>query len=120
MENTIKQFCQAWSKNDFSKMYELCQITLKSIHTKKYLKNLILGSITGYEIISVDFDDKHPCLCDINIKVKHRDISLPSSIKVKELIVRLIKESKPYSTSEEGTWGVNPISVIRNLYVKAK
>ncbi len=112
MENTIKQFCQAWSKNDYSKMYRLSQITWKSNNTKKYLKRLIIEKIQGFKILSVDFDEKHPCLCDINLQVKHKG-------KLKELKARLIKENKPYSTSEEGTWGVNPISVIRNLYVKS-
>lgn len=112
MENTIKQFCQAWSKNDYSKMYGLCTTTWKAKNTKTDLKNLIIGKIKSFRIVFTEYNSKFPCLCDINIKVKYKG-------KVKELKARLIKESKLYATSEEGTWGVNPISVIRNLYVKS-
>lgn len=110
MENTIKQFCNAWLINDFDKMYTFCQITWKSKYTKWYLQKLLLDKIQGFEIVSVEFDEKYPCICDINIKVKYKGLD-------KELKARLIKESKPRTTSEEGTWGVNPISVLRNLYM---
>lgn len=120
MENTIKQFCQAWSNNDFSKMYEVCTLTWKAQYDQKSLENLIIGRIKSFKIGHIEANSKFPCIGDIDIKIKHRRVLFPSLTKTKTIKARLIKESKPYKPSEEGTWGVNPISVIRNLYVKVK
>lgn len=110
MEKNLEQFLQAWKIGNWDKMYSLCQITWKSNHSKSELKNLLNGKIKSFNIVSNNFDISLPCIVDYFVKVKVNG-------KVKELSARLLKEKAKMKPDIDGIWGVNPISIIRNLYM---
>ena len=110
MEETIKEFLRAWQKQNYSKMYDLCQITWKSKHNRSKLKSMLHKRIVGFEIQSIDVNPNVPTVADISVKVK-------ISGKVKHLTIRMIQEVGVRMSSVKGTWGVNPISALKNLYV---
>lgn len=109
MENIITEFCKAWRSLNYAKMYDLCQKTWKSNHTKADLKKLIVGRIKGHVIQSSTIQSNN-CIGDTELKVKINK-------KVKQIKVRCIKELGARKPSVDGEWGINPISLIRNLYV---
>ncbi len=110
MENTLIRFCQAWMKQDYDTMYVFCQKTWKANHSRAELKRLVIGRIKEFKINSIVCSKASPCVSDIKLRVKYKN-------KAKSLEVRLIKEKEKRKPSEDGEWGVNPISLIRNLYV---
>lgn len=110
MEKTITQFMNAWISRNYKKMYELSQQTWKSRNGISMLKTILTARIKKYEILEIKMDEKLPCICDVTIKVRNKG-------KLKKLNARMIKEDGVRKPSEEGTWGVNPISLVKNLYM---
>lgn len=106
MENTLIKFCQAWTKQDFDTMYIFCTKTWKGNHSRSELKKLIIGGIKEFKIGAIN---AIACVCDIKLSVTHKN-------KIRSLDVRLIKEKGIRKPSVDGEWGVNPISLIKNLY----
>lgn len=109
MEEVLKQFLQAWKLGNWDKMYLLSQKTWKANHTRTEIKSLFKTKIKAFELGTNNFDDKLPCIVDISLKVKVNG-------KVKELTARLVKEKAKMKPSTDGDWGVNPISMLKNLY----
>lgn len=106
-QQTIKAFLEAWKLSDYKKMYEYTQKTWKSEHTKNQLKKLLPKRIKSYRITSIT--ESVPTVYDV-------DVVVSISGKSKKITARLICETEPYIASLQGEFGVNPISIIRNLY----
>jgi len=103
----VEQFLRAWKDNDYTKMYALTQITWSAKHSKKELKRLLPNRIKSFKIENIkEFSE---CIYDV-------DITLKIGGKQKKISARLLCELEPYKPSLDGKFGVNPVSLIRNLY----
>ena len=111
----LKEFLKAWKKGDFKTMYQKSQKTYKAVHRQRKEADMecFLGSkkLTGYKI-------GEP------VKLGTAMIEFPVEICwflyeqqkerfQKRIKVRLIKEIEAYKTSDNGSWGVNPISAYK-------
>lgn len=103
----IKEFLQAWKDLDYKKMYGCTQKTWKSEHSIAELKKLFPKRIKQYSLQKIT--EVKPVVFDIKI-------ALVQFGKTKRVVARLLCETDPYKPSEEGEFGVNPISIIKNLY----
>lgn len=110
---TVKKFMEAWKARDWSEMFRHTQKTWQSkggnnppmlmgwFGQKKITKNKI---VDVYEISD--------CCVDITLKINYLFISNLRKVKIK---ARVICETEPYKPSKDGTWGVNPSGILREL-----
>lgn len=106
-KETVKVFLSALSEGNYQKAYENCQITWKNSHSTKDLKDLIAVRIKSFKVVSVQ--EIQECISDVNCVVRSKGSD-------RKITARVIKESEPFKADPKGEWGVNPISVIRNLF----
>ena len=107
MKKVAGKFMKLWSKGKFAEMYELTQKTWQNEHTVEDLEDLLgpfrvkkfcVGKCWGIASNTMD--------CKITL--------MPSNIGGFVSKARVIREVAPIQPSEGGTWGVNPISVLKN------
>ncbi|MDB0602349.1 hypothetical protein PL373_14605 [Tenacibaculum maritimum] len=103
----VEQFLNAWKENNHIKMYELTSKTWRAKHSKKQLKQLLPKRIKSFKVEEIT--EFAPCIYDVNI-------TLRVGGKTKKVTARLLCESEPYKPSVDGVFGINPISIIKNLY----
>ena len=111
LEKTVNDFMGAWRKKDFSKMQNLLQKTYLDgsqpvdlptvfgnvdIKTWKIVKSLRIGQACRDMIVNVIFGQN-------------------GITNKRKLNIRVICETAPYIPDLSGSWGVNPISVMRRL-----
>ena len=107
VRNRIEQFLQSWKDNNHMRMYELTSKTWMSKNSKKKLKQLLPKRIKSYKIESIEVYSE--CIYDVNIILR-------ISGKTKNVTARMLCELDAFKPSLDGEFGVNPISIIRNLY----
>jgi len=123
--NILHSFMSAWKTQKWHLMYSFCQTTwchnhpfhkdgrlfLQDHYRIRYLKE---WKIISKEIISTT------CI-KVWVKITFGSpISGAGSIHYhnpKTIIANIIRESKPYTTSVKGKWGVNPISVLKEVKI---
>ena len=107
----LENFLRGWTDPKYIKMYENSQTTWKNKHTVSDLKKVLHKRIKGYTVVSFDFPQDTPAICSAIVRVKINST-------VKELRIILLCEIAPYNPDTAGTWGVNPISALKGLYIK--
>ncbi|MBA7574161.1 hypothetical protein ES695_08255 [Candidatus Atribacteria bacterium 1244-E10-H5-B2] len=110
---TVKKFMKAWRNRDWSEMFRYTQKTWQSkggnnppslmdwFGPKKLTKTKI---IDVYEISD--------CCVDITLKISYLFIS---NLKEAKIRARVICETEPYKPNKDGTWGINPLSILREF-----
>lgn len=110
---TVKKFMKAWRDRDWSEMFRYTQKTWQSkggnnppslmdwFGPKKLTKTKI---IDVYEISD--------CCVDITLKISYLFIS---NLKETKIRARVICETEPYKSNKDGTWGINPLSILREF-----
>ncbi len=128
----LTKFLYAWQNKKYNNMYKYCQLTWKKNHKKTELKKMFRNTeIVKFEIVQEHPNDaailRHDI--EINVKIRFKDktefvktllenLGL-SEIKPGMIIdgvvkkVTIIPENAPYKPDENGTFGVNPISVMK-------
>ena len=106
-KEVITKFLQAWKDNNLTKMYGLTQKTWSSQYSKSVLKKLFQSRIKAFKILEIRESTSTVFDVDVTIRVKGQQ---------RKITARLICETTPYTPSIDGEFGVNPISVIKNLY----
>lgn len=112
-EANIIAFLNSWKSNNFTGMYELTQQTWKFKHSKKQLKKLLTikgnkpSRLKSFKVTEIR--EFMPTVYDANIV-------LMIGGNRKKVTARLVCETEPYKPSVDGEFGVNPISLIKNLY----
>ncbi|WP_142783361.1 hypothetical protein [Changchengzhania lutea] len=106
-QTKINSFLQAWKDLDFKKMYALTNKTWKTKHSKSDLKKLITVRIKSFEIKSIE---------PISTTMFDADIIVIAGGHRKKIKARMLCESEAYKPSIDGEFGINPISLTRNLY----
>ncbi len=106
---TLTAFLEAWQDKNYTKMFEYCQLTWKSNHKEggiKWLKNYYdHKKLTTWRMIK---EEKADFVVDFKVAIIYDH-------KSKIVKTRLICEKAPYKPHSDGTWGVNPISVLREI-----
>lgn len=104
----LKEFLEAWKEKDFERMYGASQLTWKETHKVSDISNLFENNpIIDFEIGLGPYPGDN--LADIVFRVRNTKNGRWSNFAE----ARLLRESAPYTTDATGTWGVNPISIIR-------
>ena len=128
IRKVVGKFLNEWANRNFENMVSHCQTSwvkstggkLKSraflrgwwIHQK--LKNVVIPDDLDFTPVIHDGQTLNDNII-VDIKV-HLVIKYSTGFPSKETrVIRLIKESSDGQPSEEGQWGVNPISVNRKL-----
>jgi hypothetical protein len=124
-EQCVKSYLKAWEKQQINRAFEFCQLTWKhtsAISGRDWLKNFFNGCrLVSFELLNVIYpmnnkvvaDAEIRCVCKYyryNKTTQKTEFQFEKTIKIK---IRLIKESRPYAPSEDGQWGVNPISTLK-------
>lgn len=110
MENkakeSVKNFMEAWKKGDHKEMLKQCNKTYRVANTFQKLRALLPDPIKSYEIGEVKKESE--VMYDVSVKVKIGNTE-------KQLTARTISEYAPYKPSLDGQFGVNPVSVTKEL-----
>jgi hypothetical protein len=108
-EQTILEFLRYWKNKDWNKMSRLLQPTWKShcANVQDFCKkNYQYIRLIKYELVSKDV--KSPLMCDVICEITANIIAGTKRKRItKQLQYRLIKETAPYTPSENGVWGIN-------------
>jgi len=111
-EHTLAGYILAWKDQDWERMVEFTQLTWRE-NEKDPVEALEaqydLKTLKGFEII--DSEKISEVTTDITFVVWYELFT--NQIDKKQIVARVIKESVPYTPDEQGQWGVNPISALR-------
>lgn len=113
----LEAFLDATIRQDISTIYENWQMTFRHNHkigevTNYSPKHIFDSDLVGYEIL--DETEHTPVVRDIKVKLELKDGRKFNTV------ARILKEHAPYEpcincNCDKGRWGVNPISVLRQL-----
>lgn len=111
-ERTLAEYVLAWKNQDWNKMASLAQKTWLSSETDP--AGLLeawydFKTLKGFEITNVQKVSN--VTYDITFVVQYEAVT--NQISKKQITARVIKETAAYTPSEQGQWGVNPASAIR-------
>ena len=115
-ERALANFLIAWKHQDWNRMKLFTQITWKATEVyPDFLSDTFdVKELRSAKIIRRNEKVETPVLVDIIVRVQYRMLGESCT---KLLAARVIREREPFHPSESGTWGVNPISVIREYKV---
>lgn len=111
-ERTLSEYVLAWKNQNWDKMAAFAQKTWLS--TEADSAGLLeawydFKTLKGFEITNVK--EVGNVTTDITFIVQYEAVT--NQISKKEITARVIKETAAYTPSEQGQWGVNPTSAIR-------
>ncbi len=116
--DTLTTFFDAWKEQNWTLLAELCQITWLSKHEApaKQLE-LLLGSysVKFVSVIAVNIES-NLVSCQYIVIVSYY-LAEKKHLEKKRVKVLVIKESASFTPSEDGVWGVNPLSILKGLCV---
>jgi len=115
-ERILAEYVLAWKEQNWSKMASFAQKTWLSTETDP--TGLLAAwydfkTLKGFEITSVR--KVSDVTYDVTFIVQYE--AATNQISKKQITARVIKETTAYTPSEQGQWGVNPISAIREIEV---
>ena len=114
-EKALASFIAAWKKRRWGEMAELCQITwiksrsepIEEMRARFAWMRLNDAAIGEVEEIS-------PVTRDITVRV---DFNFKNGVASKTFKARVICEAAPFKPDVNGRWGVNPVSMLREVKV---
>jgi len=110
-EWTMAKFLEAWEKRNWKMMARYCQISWSAMYPdmEKKLFNQFRHKFISAKILKIE--KISDVTSDISVEIYYKDINIRRRIRRK---VRLIRELGPMQPSVDGTYGVNPTSMIRS------
>ena len=111
-EWTLAKFLEAWEKRNWKAMARYCQISwidMLSYEPEKALFSQFRHKLLSAKILKTE--KISDVTRDISVEIYYKDINIKRRIRRK---ARLICELAPMQPSPDGTWGVNPTSMIRS------
>lgn len=111
VQSNLKEFMDAWKKQDYDTMHSLTTQTYRVGHTAKELEEIMNHKITSFKIS--DSKESTEVVYDTDIEVRLK--GMKKSAKAKQIKARSVQELKPFMPSNTGAWGVNPISMLKGL-----
>ena len=108
---TLAKFLEAWKRRTWKKMLKYCQITWCTIpgDRRKRLSTQFRHKFISAKILKTE--KISDVTRDISVEIYYKDINIRRRMIRK---VRLICELGRMQPSVDGTWGVNPTSMIEN------
>lgn len=124
---TLEIYLEAWKRRNWQGMYDNCQITVREhigkIDSKKFGGSWIgklwdvnqfkkvygKNKLEKWRVLENVTSGGNPVCHDYKIEAY---LEIENRTYRRETTVRLLCEPNPKHTSTEGTWGVNPISVL--------
>lgn len=113
-KQTLTRFINAWRDGDFEKMHKLCQLTWSHQHTVSELSDM-LGAYRPQGWVIINYTPA-PTIeaVDVAFKCDIKNVNT-GELKTVNLTARIVPETEPYINDKHGTYGVNPISVMKGL-----
>lgn len=108
VNEAVEKFMAAWENQDHNVMHTLCTKTYKVANTAQQVRSLLPHIIEKHEIGKPKKSTDEVYDVPINIIIK-------GSAKARKVVARVICETAPWKASKDGEWGVNPISVLKDL-----
>jgi len=113
-EHTLAEYVLAWEEQNWNKMASFAQKTWLSNQTDP--AGLLeawydFKTLKGFEISNVQKVSN--VTYDITFVVQYEAVT--NRISKEQITARVIKETASYTLSEQGEWGVNPTSAIREM-----
>jgi hypothetical protein len=113
-ERTLSEYMLAWKNQDWDKMASFAQKTWLSNKTEP--AGLLeawydFKTLKGFEITNAKKVSN--VTTDITCIVQYEAVT--NQISKKQITARVIKETAAYTPNEQGQWGVNPTSAIREI-----
>lgn len=111
-ERTLAEYALCWKKQDWEKMVEFTQETWlekKGDPAKDLSHNYDFKKLKGFKINETKKVGN--TTADITFTVQYE--AFEGKAETHKITARVIKESAAYTPSEDGNWGVNPISTLR-------
>lgn len=113
-ERTLAEYISAWKNQDWDEMISFAQKTWLSKETDPV--GLLeawydFKTLKGFKITNVKKVSN--VTTDVTCIVQYE--AMTNQISKKQIIARVIKETAAYTPNEQGQWGVNPISAIREI-----
>jgi len=113
-ERTLAEYISAWKNQDWDKMASFAQKTWISNETEP--AGLLeawydFKTLKGFEITNAEKVSN--VTTDITCIVQYEAVT--NQISKKQITARVIKETAAYTPNEQGQWGVNPTSAIREI-----
>lgn len=112
----VEEFMQAWKQQNPPLLHAACTLTWKSMHKiEQTFEMMAEAKVQEYEIVGEK--QLTAVIYEVEVSVmatsKKGGNSYQTTIKC-----RCIKEVDAFKTGneQEGVWGVNPVSAIKNLY----
>lgn len=113
-QQTLTLFLNAWHDGDFEQMHKLCQLTWSHRHTVNDLHDM-LGAYRPVGWVITNYTPA-PTIeaVDVAFKCDVRNINAAGQTTL-NLTARIVPETEPYKNDKHGTYGVNPISILKGL-----
>ncbi len=113
-ERTLSEYMLAWKNQDWDKMASFTQKTWLNNETDP--TGLLeawydFKTLKGFEITNVEKVSN--VTTDITCIVQYEAIT--NQISKKQITARIVKETEAYTPNEQGQWGVNPTSAIKEI-----
>ena len=110
----IKSYFTAWKKKKVKDMFAASTLTYQSNHTPKHIKDWYgRKKLTSFEILETK--EVTVARSDVEVKISYSVGNVKKQIVVTAICICEREAFLPYSN---GTWGVNPISVIKEHDLK--
>ncbi len=111
-ERTLAEYVLAWKNQDWNRMVTFAQKTWVSVEPDP--AGLLeawydFKTLKGFEI--KDVKKVSEVATDITFIVQYEAVT--NQISKKQIVAKVIKETAPYTPSQQGQWGVNPLSALR-------
>jgi len=106
------KFFDAWDKRNWKMMLRYCQLSWKKLNEHCDLEKLLLARFR-HKLLDVEILDVieiSEVTRDVKVDIRYRDVNVKKRIK---RVVRLVCEKAPLHPSKDGTYGVNPTSMIK-------
>lgn len=111
----LENFLEAWKNEDWHGMWKSSQKTWRCREGNNAERLFDLfghKKLESYEIIGLN--EVSDCCVDVEVRIEY-SIEPHNPFTVYEYTIRprLLNETKEYTPSVDGEWGVNPISILK-------
>lgn len=115
LKDKVKGFFQGWKAGKPGHMLLNTTKTYRSNHVKRDIFEWYgQKKLKSFEILS--FQQIVPAMIDVKVKIVYTIHKIKSE---KIVVARCVCERSAYQAYTDGTWGVNPISVLKENDLKA-
>jgi len=111
-EWVMAKFFDAWDKRNWKMMLRYCQLSWKKLNEHCDLEKVLLARFRHklLDVKLLEMIDVSEVAKDAYVEIAYSDSAFKKKIRRK---IRLVCEKAPLHPSKDGSWGINPISMIK-------